>query len=87
MKSTGMIRQVDSMGRVVIPKEIRKLLDIESGRDYIEIYMDGDRIVLEKYHPTCIFCDNLSDGVELGGHSICNECIEKLNALKDNLDA
>lgn len=83
MKSTGMVRAVDKMGRVVIPKEIRKQLQIENDVDSFEIYMDGDRVVLQKYQPTCIFCDSLSDSVEYNGYNICKNCIEKLMALKN----
>lgn len=83
MKSTGMVRAVDKMGRVVIPKEIRKQLQIENDVDSFEIYMDGDRVVLQKYQPTCIFCDSLSDSVEYNGYNICKNCIEKLIALKN----
>ena len=82
MKTTGMIRPVDSAGRIVIPKEIRKILQIESNRDSFEIFMEGDKIVLQKYRPTCIFCENLAESVELGGYSVCVNCIEKLNTLK-----
>ena len=83
MKSTGMVRAVDKMGRVVIPKEIRKQLQIENDVDSFEIYMDGDRVVLQKYQPTCIFCDSLSDSVEYNGYNICKNCIETLIALKN----
>lgn len=83
MKSTGMVRAVDKMGRVVIPKEIRKQLQIENDVDSFEIYMDGDRVVLQKYQPTCIFCDSLSDSVEYNGYNICKNCIDKLIALKN----
>lgn len=86
MKSTGMVRAVDKMGRVVIPKEIRKQLQIENDVDSFEIYMDGDRVVLQKYQPTCIFCDSLSDSVEYNGYNICNSCIEKLIALKNKTE-
>lgn len=84
MKSTGMIRPVDRMGRVVIPKEIRKQLDIQNDRDSFEIYMDGDSVILKKYRPTCIFCDSLSDCVEWNGYMVCKDCIEKLRELKEN---
>ena len=66
MKSTGMVRAVDKMGRVVIPKEIRRQLKVENDVDSFEIYMDGDKVVLKKYQPTCIFCDSLADSVEFG---------------------
>ncbi|MBO4693966.1 MAG: AbrB/MazE/SpoVT family DNA-binding domain-containing protein [Clostridia bacterium] len=82
MKSTGMIRSVDKMGRVVIPKEIRAQLGVENDVDSFEIYMEGDNVVLRKYQPTCIFCNNIADSVELSGHTVCKDCIEKLNELK-----
>lgn len=86
MKSTGMVRQVDKMGRVVIPKEIRSQLKIENNVDSFEIFMDGDRVILKKYHPTCVFCDSLLDVVVYENHIVCKSCIEKLNALKDTLE-
>ena len=81
MRSTGMIRAVDKMGRVVIPKEIRAQLDVKNDVDSFEIYMEGDSVILRKYQPTCIFCNNVADSVELSGHTVCKECIEKLNNL------
>ena len=83
MKSTGMVRAVDKMGRVVIPKEIRRQLKVENDVDSFEIYMDGDKVVLKKYQPTCIFCDSLADSVEFGGYNVCTDCIEKLYNMKD----
>lgn len=86
MRSTGMVRAVDKMGRVVIPKEIRTHLDIKNDVDSFEIYMEGDNVILRKYQPTCIFCDNIADSVELAGHTVCKNCIEKLNKLKEEAD-
>ena len=60
MKDTGIVRNIDEMGRLVLPKEMRRKMDIESG-DEIEFYAEDDRIVLRKYQPTCFFC-----GGELG---------------------
>lgn len=82
MKSTGMVRAVDKMGRVVIPKEIRKQLKVENDVDSFEIYMDGDRVILKKYQPTCIFCDGLGESVQVNGYTVCVNCIEKLDAMK-----
>ncbi len=82
MKSTGMVRAVDRMGRVVIPKEIRAQLGIQNDIDSFEIYMEDDKVVLKKYRPTCIFCDSLKNLVNLNGHNICKDCIEKLEVLK-----
>ena len=86
MKSTGMVRSVDKMGRVVIPKEIRKQLKVENDVDSFEIYMDGDKVVLKKYQPTCIFCDSLADSVQSEGYNVCKDCIEKLYSIKDKAE-
>lgn len=86
MRSTGMIRAVDKMGRVVIPKEIRAQLGVKNDVDSFEIYMEGDSVILRKYQPTCVFCNNIADSVELDGHTVCKECIEKLNNLKNSTE-
>ena len=84
MHTTGIIRPVDKMGRVVIPKEIRNQLKVENDRDCFEIFMDGDKIILKKYQPTCIFCDSNGESVKYNGYNVCKDCIEKLNQF--NLD-
>ena len=86
MKSTGMVRAVDKMGRVVIPKEIRRQLKVENDVDSFEIYMDDDKVILKKYQPTCIFCDSLAGSVGFGGDNVCKDCIEKLYAIKDKAE-
>ena len=77
MKSTGMVRRVDELGRVVIPKEIRDKLDIQE-KDPIEIYVDGYSIVLRKFQSNCIFCGNTKDLIEYKEKLICKKCLEKL---------
>lgn len=86
MKSSGMVRPVDRMGRVVIPKEIRRQLKVENDKDSFEIFLDDDKIILKKFAPTCMFCDTLLDTIQVDGHVICKNCIEKLYALKDQID-
>lgn len=86
MRSTGMTRPVDKMGRVVIPKEIRQHLGVQNDVDSFEIFMDGDTIIMKKYQPTCIFCGNFADSVELSGHVVCKDCIEKLRQLKESTE-
>lgn len=81
MKSTGMIRGVDQMGRIVIPKEIRNQLKIQNDVDSFEIYMEGDRVILEKYRPSCIFCDAVSHTVVYEGYTVCKDCVEKLKEI------
>ncbi len=80
MKSTGIIRKLDELGRVVIPKEIRKKLDIEE-KDPIEIYVDGNSIVLKKSVSGCIFCNNTKDLCSYKGNLVCKSCIEKLSEM------
>lgn len=80
MKSMGIIRKIDNLGRVVLPAELRRQFDIEE-KDAIEIYTEEDKIILKKYTPTCIFCDNQSDLVSFDKKVICRTCIDKLNSL------
>ena len=86
MSYSGIKRPVDKMGRVVIPKEIRKQLQIENDVDSFEIFMEGDSVILKKYHPTCIFCDSLDESVNFHGHSVCLNCIKNLNELAEQLE-
>ena len=80
MKSTGMTRQVDELGRFVLPIEIRRALNINV-KDTLEIFTDEDRIVLKKYQPACSFCDNADNIVLFAGKRICRECLEQLKQL------
>ena len=76
MKSTGIVRKVDELGRVVIPIELRRTLNIEE-KDSLEIYVDGEHIILKKYEPACIFCGNAKDVVQYKGKNICPACMEE----------
>ena len=79
MKSTGIVRKVDELGRIVLPIELRRTLGIEE-KDRIEIFVDGESIILRKYQPACIFCDNAKDIINYKGKNICTSC---LNEMKD----
>ena len=76
MKSTGIVRKVDELGRVVIPIELRRTLNIEE-KDSLEIYVDGEHIILKKYEPACIFCGNAKDVVQYKGKNICPICMDE----------
>jgi len=78
MKSTGIVRRVDELGRVVLPIELRRTLDIEI-RSPLEIYVDGDLIILRKYEPACIFCGEAKDVVNFKDKIICNVCLKELS--------
>jgi len=77
MKSTGVVRKVDELGRIVLPIEIRNILDIKP-KDSIEIFTDNDRIILQKYHPACVFCNNVDNVVYFNGKRVCADCVETL---------
>lgn len=77
LKATGIVRKVDELGRIVLPIELRRTLDIAE-KDSLEIYMDGPSIVLRKYQPACIFCDDAKDVIMFHGKNICPKCIKAL---------
>ena len=77
MKSTGIVRKVDELGRIVLPIELRRTLDIAE-RDSLEIYVDGPSIVLRKYQPACVFCDDAKDVINYKGKNVCPSCIKAL---------
>lgn len=78
MKSTGIVRKVDQLGRVVIPKELRKILNIKEDESSLEIYTEGDEIILRKYEPSCIFCGESKGVVTYKGKNICSKCMKEL---------
>lgn len=81
----GIVRPVDKMGRVVIPKEIRAQLKVENDVDSFEIFLEGDKIIMKKYQPTCIFCNKLAPSVTFGEYTVCKDCIDKLNEAKNDI--
>lgn len=83
MKSTGIVRKVDQLGRVVIPIELRRNLDIDD-KDSLEIYVEDDHIILKKYSPACCFCSNASGVTVFKNRNICSSCLAEIMSLKDN---
>ncbi len=77
VKSTGIIRKVDELGRIVLPIELRRTLDIAE-KDALEIYVDGSSIILRKYQPSCIFCDDVKAVINYKGKNICAACLRDL---------
>lgn len=77
MKSTGIVRKVDELGRIVLPIELRRTLDIEV-KDALEIYVDGSQIILKKYEPACIFCGNAKNVIHFKGRNLCEDCLKEL---------
>lgn len=77
MKSTGIVRNVDELGRIVLPIELRRTMNI-SVKDPVEIFVDSDRIVLKKYNPCCIFCGSEKNVTEFKDKLICGSCRKAL---------
>ena len=80
MKSTGVVRRIDELGRIVLPIEIRRSLDIKEN-DALEIFTDENHIVLKKYVPACTFCGEAENVVLFEEKRVCRRCIDRLKAL------
>ena len=81
MKTTGIIRRVDELGRFVIPKELRRLLHMDCG-DKVEISVDGESIILKSFQPYCIFCGSGESISTFKGKNICAACLELIKSEK-----
>ena len=79
MKSTGVVRRLDTLGRIVLPIELRRTLD-SNFKDMVEMFVEDDRIILKKYHPACIFCGDARDVVSYKGKLVCKACMAELAA-------
>ena len=77
MKSTGVVRKVDELGRIVLPIELRRSLDIAE-KDALEIYVDGEQVILKKYQPACVFCGEARYISNYKGKNICSECMKDI---------
>ena len=80
MKSTGIVRKVDELGRIVLRIEMRRTLDIGE-KDALEIYVEGSSVILKKYKPSCVFCDATKDITVFKGKNICPKCLKELKEL------
>ena len=83
MKSTGIVRRVDELGRVVIPIELRNKFGIAE-KDPIEIYVDGSSIILKKYEPNCVFCGSSKKLVDYKVKLICSKCAKQISDMDTN---
>ena len=81
MKKTGITRAIDEVGRIVLPKELRATMDLNT-KDELDISVEGDRIILRKIQPSCIFCGNSENLVIFEENKICQNCVEKIAKLK-----
>jgi transcriptional pleiotropic regulator of transition state genes len=79
MKSTGFVKKIDELGRILIPKELRASMDLGS-KDALEMFVEEDRIILQKYQPACIFCNSADDVIFFQGRRVCASCLSKLKS-------
>lgn len=77
MTTTGYVRQLDSVGRIVLPMELRIKLGL-TNREFVEFFLQDNSIVMRKYQPSCIFCDSVDNTVVFNGRNVCKNCIAKL---------
>lgn len=80
MKATGIVRKVDELGRIVLPIELRRTLDIEI-KDPLEIFVDEEYIILKKYTPACIFCGSANDVKRVKEKNVCANCLKEMREI------
>lgn len=85
MKATGIVRRVDELGRIVIPKELRKSFNVNEG-DSLEIYTDGNNVIFKKYIPGCHCCTNTDNLIEVLGVKLCPSCLDQFNEYRKMVD-
>ena len=80
MKSSGMVRKIDNLGRIVLPIELRRVLEIDQDSS-LQIFVEGDEIILKKYQPACVFCGEAKGVMQFHGRNICAECRKAIGQL------
>ncbi|MBY0013125.1 AbrB/MazE/SpoVT family DNA-binding domain-containing protein [Paenibacillus typhae] len=84
MKATGIVRKVDELGRIVIPIELRRTMGIDI-KDPLEIFVDGEKIILRKYEPTCIFSGSAENLINFRGKMVSKDVLDELIASFDRI--
>ena len=80
MRAIGCVRQIDKLGRLVLPSDIRKSLTLVNGVDSVEFFVDGDSVIIKKYRPACVFCGAADNVVNYKSQTICESCLEELRS-------
>ena len=80
-EATGIVRKVDALGRIVLPAEIRKELDVHEN-DSVEIFRKDGFLAFKKHEPSCVFCGGTDDMASFAGKNICAVCREKIAKLQ-----
>lgn len=79
IKSTGIVRKLDDLGRLVLPKELRRTMGLGEG-DYLEIYTEGETVLLRRYTPLCVFCGTGGQMMVHHGKQVCQNCRSHLGS-------
>lgn len=82
MRAIGCVRQIDKLGRLVLPSDIRKTLNITDGVDSVEFFIDNDSVIIKKYRPSCIFCNSPENIINYKKQMVCQECLDELKNVK-----
>lgn len=85
MKSTGIVRPIDSLGRIVIPKELRKIFNLKE-KDELEIFVENGIIMLQKYEPSCVFCGGDENLISFKDRTVCSKCLNQMNLIAKERD-
>ncbi len=83
MKSLGIIRKLDNAGRFVMPISLRRTLGLDKADGAVEIFVDGDTVMLRRYSPACIFCKSMDDTLAFADTIVCRECAKKLGKMAE----
>lgn len=78
MRAIGCVRQIDKLGRLVLPSDIRRMLNIKDGADSVEFFVDDDCVIIKKYRPACIFCNSANNIVTYKNQSVCQSCLDEM---------
>ncbi len=81
MRDIRFVRQVDKLGRLVLPSDIRKLLEITDGKDSIELVIDDDGVKIKKYCPSCVFCGSVDNLIAYKNKPVCSDCLNDIKSL------
>jgi len=84
MKATGIVRKIDDLGRIVLPKELRRTMNIDR-KDPMEIFVDEDTVILKKYEPACIFCGSAENTIEYKKKVICRDCLKEITVKRETV--
>ena len=78
MRAIGCVRQIDKLGRLVLPSDIRRMLNIKDGHDSVEFFVDHDCVIIKKYRPACVFCNSANNVTIYKNQSVCEECLAEI---------